>query len=140
VAYQLRNERGELIFGSELWVTIRIGDAPVISSQTIGNVSATLVGAALQGNEILVNFCMQMPDGRAWYPWEVSLIIDQQYLSPFGSRIDPATATTANKCFSFSYPAGASVASGDPFNCPLAKWNYHLKCTRRKIAPMQSKF
>jgi hypothetical protein len=76
VAYQLRNERGELIFGSDLWITIRVGDAPVISSITVGNVSATLVGATVQGDEISVNFCMQMPDGRAWYPWEVALIIN----------------------------------------------------------------
>jgi len=112
VVWQLRNERGELVFGSELWVTIRVGEAPVTGSTTLANVTADLVGASQQAGEVSVNFCMQMPDSRAWYPWEVMLIINQQQLSPSGSRIDPATATTAYKCFSFSYLVGASVASG----------------------------
>jgi len=112
VVYQLRNERGELIFGSELWVTIRVGEAPASTPAVVGSVAATLMGASQQDGEVSVDFCMQMPDSRAWYPWEVTLIINQQQLSPSGSRIDPTTATTPYKCFSFSYPVGASVASG----------------------------
>ncbi len=112
VTYQLRNERGELVFGSEVWVTVRVGQAPVPDFTTMSNLSATLLGASQQGGEVTVNFCLQMPDSRAWYPWDVVLMIDQQPLSPSGSRIDPATATTANKCFGFSYPVDSSAASG----------------------------
>jgi hypothetical protein len=42
-------------------------------------------------------------------------------LSPTGSRIDPATATTAYKCFSFSYPVSASFASGDSYQLSIGK-------------------
>jgi len=121
VTYQLRNERGELIFGSELWVTIRIGDAPVSTPGVIGNVGATLIGASQQDGELSVDFCMQMPDGRAWYPWEVTLRINQQQLSPSGSRIDPTTATTPYKCLRFSYPMSASLPSGSAYQLSINK-------------------
>jgi hypothetical protein len=121
VVWQLRDEHGYLVFGSKLWVTIRVGQAPGNNGITTGNVTATLIGASQQGGEVSVDFCMQLPDSRAWYPWEVVLVINQQRISPSGSRIDPATATTPYKCFSFSYPASESVASGTSYQLSINK-------------------
>lgn len=121
VVWQLRNERGELVFGGELWATIRVGEAATNVPSISRNVSATLIGASQQDGEVSIDFCMQMPDSRAWYPWEVWLILNQQTLTPSGSRIDPATATTPFKCFSFSYPTGGSIASGTAYQLSVNK-------------------
>lgn len=121
VVYQLRNEHGELILGSDLWVTIRVGEAPASTPAVVGSVAATLMGASQQDSEVSVDFCMQMPDSRAWYPWEVALTINQQQLSPSGSRIDPTTATTPYKCFHFSYPMSASLPSGTAYQLSINK-------------------
>jgi Ig-like domain from next to BRCA1 gene len=121
VLWQLRDEHGYFVFGSKLWVTIRVGQAPVTNAITTGNVTATLMGASQQGGETSVDFCMQLPDSRAWYPWDVVLVINQQQLSPSGSRIDPATATTPYKCFRFSYPVSESAASGTLYQLSINK-------------------
>ena len=112
VVWRLRNERGEWILGSDLWVIIRVGTSATGSVAVEPSVTATLVGASQADREVSVAFCMQMPDSRAWYPWDVTLIIDQQSLSPSGSLIDPATATGVNKCFTFSYPSDKTIPSG----------------------------
>lgn len=67
-------------------------------------ISASLRKAIMQAGEFGVEFCLQLPDQRQWYPWDVLLMTDQQEYSPDGSRIDPISATTAHKCFTFSFP------------------------------------
>jgi len=107
VFYQLQDETGSLVPNSQIWVTITVGNIPFVET---GGVSARLVTASMQAGEFSVDFCMQLPDGRAWYPWDVILIANQQKYSPSGSRINPVGAMTANKCFSFSFPVSSSIS------------------------------
>lgn len=116
VFYQLQNETGLPVPNSQIWVAITVGNVPFSES---GGVSAELVSASMQNAEFTVYFCMQVPDGRQWYPWGVILLANQQKYSPTGSSIDPAGATTANKCFSFSFPT--SVASGTNYEVLIEK-------------------
>ena len=116
VFYQLQDETGSLVPNSQVWVTITVGNIPLVES---GGVTARLVTASMQAGEFSVDFCMQLPDGRQWYPWDVILIANQQQYSPSGSRIDPYGATTANKCFSFSFPV--SVSSGISYQLSIGK-------------------
>lgn len=101
VYYQLQDENGDFVPDSLFWVTITVGTASYVNTS---GVSAQLRSAAFQAGEVTVDFCMQLPDERAWYPWNVILTVDSQQISPEGSLIDPLGATTANKCFSFGYP------------------------------------
>jgi hypothetical protein len=127
VVYRLRNGGGEGVIGSDMWVTIRVGNAAAAaasssgSSATTGSVTAVLLGANQQAGEVTVNFCMQMPDGRAWYPWQVTLTLNQQVLTPEGSRIDPATATNAYKCFGFSFSLSSPTAAGAAYQLAIGK-------------------
>lgn len=116
VFYQLQNETGLPVPNSQIWVAITVGNVPFSDS---GGVSAQLVSASMQNVEFTVYFCMQVPDGRQWYPWGVILLANQQRYSPTGSSIDPAGATTANKCFSFSFPA--LIASGTNYELAIEK-------------------
>ena len=118
VFYQLQDATGSPVPNSQIWVTITVGNIPLSGS---AGVTAQLVTASMQADEFTVNFCMQLPDGHAWYPWEVILVIDQKQYSPTGSRIDPVGATTANKCFSFSYPETVSISSGSPYKLSIGK-------------------
>ncbi len=116
VFYQLQNETGLQVANSQIWVAITVGSVPLPAS---GNVSAQLISASTQSEEFTVDFCMQVPDGRQWYPWGVILLVNQLTYTPAGSRIDPAGATTANKCFSFSFPF--SIASGANYALSIEK-------------------
>ena len=116
VFYQLQNETGLPVPNSQIWVAITVGNVPFSES---GGVTAQLVSASMQNGEFTVYFCMQVPDGRQWYPWGVTLLANQQRYAPTGSSIDPAGATTANKCFSFSFPA--SIASGTNYELAIEK-------------------
>lgn len=116
VFYQLQNETGLPIPNSQIWVAITVGNVPLPGS---GGVTAQLVSASMQNAEFTVDFCMQVPDGRQWYPWGVILLANQLRYSPTGSRIDPAGATTANKCFSFGFPV--SIASGTNYKLSIEK-------------------
>jgi hypothetical protein len=49
----------------------------------------------------------------------VLLLVNQQGYSPSGSRIDPVGATTANKCFSFSFPV--LITSGTTYQLSIGK-------------------
>jgi len=118
VFYQLQDETGSQVPNSQIWVTITVGNIPLVDS---GGVTAQLVTASMQAGEFTVDFCMQLPDGRAWYPWNVILVVDQQQYSPTGSRIDPVGATTANKCFSFSFPETVSISFGSPYKLSIGK-------------------
>lgn len=118
VFYQLQDETGSLVPESQIWVTITVGNIPLVES---GGVTARFVTASMQAGEFSVDFCMQLPDGRQWYPWDVILVVDQQKYSPGSSRIDPVGATTANKCFSFSFPV--SVSSGTGYQLSIGKVN-----------------
>ena len=97
VFYQLQNRTGLPVPNSQIWVAITVGNLPLPGS---GSVTARLVSVSMQNAEFTVYFCMQVPDGRQWYPWGLTLLANQHRYAPTGSRIDPAGATTANKCFS----------------------------------------
>ncbi|MDD5466196.1 MAG: NBR1-Ig-like domain-containing protein [Anaerolineales bacterium] len=112
VYYQLRDEAGTPVPDSRIWVTVTVGAVSSTSSVTTGSISAQFLGASLQGGEYNVTFCMQLPDSRAWFPWDVTLVVDQQPISPSGGRSDPATALTDHKCFTFSYPANGMEPGG----------------------------
>lgn len=116
VFYELQDETGMSVPNSQIWVTITVGNIPVLSSM---GVSAQLISASMENSEFTVNFCMQLPDGRQWYPWNVLLLVNQQDYSPSGSRIDPVGATTSNKCFSFSFPV--LITSGTTYQLSIGK-------------------
>ena len=116
VFYQLQDGTGLPVPNSQIWVTITVGNIPLPGS---GGVTAQLLTASMENAEFTVDFCMQLPDGRQWYPWNVILSANQQQYSPSGSRIDPVGATTANKCFSFSFPV--SISSGTTYQLALGK-------------------
>jgi len=116
VFYQLQNKTGLPVPNSEIWVAITVGNVPFSES---GGVAAQLVSSSMQNGEFTVYFCMQVPDGRQWYPWGVTLLANQQRYSPTGSSIDPAGATTANKCFSFRFPV--SIVSGTNYELAIEK-------------------
>jgi len=116
VFYELLDEAGMSVPNSQIWVNITVGNIPVSSSM---GVSAQLLTALVENAEFTVDFCMQLPDGRQWYPWDVILSGNQQQYSPSGSRIDPIGATTANKCFSFSFPV--SFSSGTAYQLSIGK-------------------
>lgn len=118
VFYQLQDETGLPVPNSQIWVSITVGNIPLPGS---AGITAQLGTASLQAGEFTVDFCMQLPDGRAWYPWEVILVVDQQQYSPTGSRIDPVGATTDYKCFSFSFPVIVSISSGSPYQLSIGK-------------------
>lgn len=116
VFYELQDETGMSVPNSQIWVTITVGNIHVLSSM---GVSAQLISASMENSEFTVNFCMQLPDGRQWYPWNVLLLVNQQDYSPSGSRIDPVGATTSNKCFSFSFPV--LITSGITYQLSIGK-------------------
>ena len=116
VYYQLVDERDAPVPNSQIWVSVTVGNIPIANN---GGISAEFRNASMQAGEFTVNFCMQLPDGHAWYPWNVILSIDQQNYTPSGSRIDPLGATTANKCFSFSFPV--LVSSGAIYQLSIGK-------------------
>jgi hypothetical protein len=116
VFYRLQDASGAPLPNSQIWVTIAVGNTTVSGPRGI---TAQLKSGAMQNGEFAVDFCMQLPDGRAWYPWEVTLLANSRTYSPSGSRIDPSGATTANKCFSFSFPV--SVSSGKAYRLSIAK-------------------
>jgi len=116
VFYELRDGTGTLVPNSQKWVTITDGNIPVSNSM---GVNAQLLTAYMENSEFTVDFCMQLPDGRQWYPWNVLLLVNQQDYSPSGSRIDPVGATTSNKCFSFSFPVW--ITSGTTYQLSIGK-------------------
>lgn len=116
VYYQLMDETETPVPNSQIWVSITVGNIPVVSSVGI---SVEFRKASMQAGEFTVDFCMQLPDGYAWYPWNVILSVDQQNYTPSGSRIDPVGATTANKCFSFNFPV--LVSSGAIYQLSIGK-------------------
>jgi hypothetical protein len=103
-----------LVPNSQIWITITVGNIPLSDS---GSVSSQLVTASMQAGDFTVYFCMRLPDGRQWYPWEVILVANQQQYSPTGSCIDLVGATTANKCFSFP----VSISSGTTYQLSIGK-------------------
>lgn len=118
VVYQIMNDRGELLSGTESWVTIIVGDVVTFSN---GQVSAALKKGSFDQGLAAVDFCMDMPDARAWYPWGVTLMLEGKAIPPEGSVIDPATATTAHKCFRFTFPIIELLSSGKPFTLTIEK-------------------
>jgi hypothetical protein len=118
VYYELRDGAGLSVLNSQIWVTITVGNIPVSTSGEYG-VSAQLLSAYMDHSEFKVDFCMQLPDERQWYPENVLLLVNHQQYAPVASRIDPIGATTANKCFSFSFPV--SIASGSTYQLSIGK-------------------
>ena len=119
--YQIMNERGELLEGTESWVTIVVGDVD-FSAVAGSEVTARLQKGTFELGLVEVDFCMAMPDARAWYPWQVTLGLDGRSISPEGSLIVPATATTPDKCFRFSFPVlDPLLMSGKPFTLTIGK-------------------
>ncbi len=116
IFYQLQDGTGLPVPNSQIWVTITVGNIPLPGT---GGITAQLLTASMENTEFTVDFCMQLPDERQWYPWNVILFANQQQYSPSGSRIDPVGAATANKCFSFSFPV--SISSGTTFQLSLGK-------------------
>ncbi len=116
VFYELRDGTGLSVLNSQVWVTITVGNIPISS---LMGVSAQLSSAYMENSEFTVDFCMQLPDGRQWYPWNVLLLVNQQQYSPSGSQIDPVGATTANKCFSFSFQV--SISAGTTYQLSIGK-------------------
>ncbi len=101
VFYHLQDQKGTPVENTRIWVNITVGNANPITNQSA---YATYQSSYMEFGVFNVYFCMQMPDERQWYPWNVSLIITDQHYQPEGSRIDPIGATTDFKCFTFSYP------------------------------------
>lgn len=112
VYYELNDETGAPVPDSQIWVTITVGAVSSPGSSGTGNVYAQLSDASMENGEYSVSFCTQLPDSRAWYPWNVILLVDQQSVFPSGSRSDPATALTANKCFTFYFPTNGIEPGG----------------------------
>ena len=115
VVYQIMNERGELLEGTESWVTIVVGDISSLTSTTSAQINAVLKQGSFDQGIAAIDFCMQMPDQRAWYPWNVTLNFEGKAISPEGSLIEPATATTPNKCFRYTFPVIELLNEGKPF-------------------------
>ena len=116
VFYELRDGVGLTILNSQIWVTITVGNVPVSGVYGVG---AQLLSAYMDYSEFKVDFCMQLPDERQWYPEKVLLLVNHQQYAPVASRIDPVGATTANKCFSFSFPV--SIVSGTTYQLSIGK-------------------
>jgi len=105
VYYQLQDQKGTPVENTRIWVNITVGNANPITNQSV---YATYQSSYMEFGVFNVYFCMQTPDERQWYPWNVSLIITDKHYQPEGSRIDPTGATTDYKCFTFSYPLEVS--------------------------------
>lgn len=118
VVYQIMNDRGELLAGTESWVTIVVGELRTSSNAQI---TATLQKGSFELGLAEVDFCLDMPDARAWYPWDVILTVDERTFTPEGSLIQPATATSAHKCFRYSFTVLDLLASGKPFTLTIGK-------------------
>lgn len=121
VVYQIMNERGELLEGTESWVTIVVGDIRSLASTTSGQIEAALKQGSFEQGIAAIDFCMEMPDQRAWYPWNVTLNFEGKVISPEGSLIDPVTATTPNKCFRYTFPVIELLNEGKPFTLNIEK-------------------
>ncbi|MGI6740483.1 MAG: NBR1-Ig-like domain-containing protein [Brevefilum sp.] len=116
VFYELWDVAGLSVLNSQIWVTITVGIAPISSSS---GVSAQVLSAFMENSEYTVYFCMQLPDGRQWYPENVLLLVNHQQYAPVASRIDPIGATTANKCFNFSFPV--TISSKTAYQLSIGK-------------------
>jgi hypothetical protein len=116
VYYHLQNQNGMPVENTRIWVNIIVGNS---ASTSANNIYATYQSSDLQAGEFAVDFCMQIPDERQWYPWGVSLIVVGNHYQPSGSRIDPGGAITAYKCFSFSYPL--QILSGTAFQLSIER-------------------
>jgi hypothetical protein len=108
IYYHLQNQNGLPVENTRIWVNIIVGNS---ASTSTNHIYATYQSSYWEYDEFSVNFCMQMPDERQWYPWGVILNINNNQFSPSGSRIDPVGATTDYKCFAFSYPIQISSDS-----------------------------
>jgi hypothetical protein len=108
VYYHLQDQKGTPVENTRIWVNITVGNANPSTNQSA---YATYQSSYMEFSVFNVYFCMQMPDERQWYPWNVSLIITDKHYQPEGSRIDPTGATTDYKCFTFSYPFEVSPNS-----------------------------
>ncbi len=112
VYYELKDETGAPVPDSQIWVTITVGSVSSPAPVVTGTISAEFLSASMKSGEYNVSFCMQLPDSRAWFPWDVTLVVDQQPISPSGGRSDPATALTDHKCFTFFYPTDGMEPDG----------------------------
>ena len=108
IYYHLQNQNGVPVENTRIWVNIIVG---IGASTSANHIYATYQSSNMESDEFKVNFCMQMPDERQWYPWGVILNTNNNQFSPSGSRIDPVGATTDYKCFAFSYPIQISSDS-----------------------------
>lgn len=116
VSYQFQDATGVFIPNSQLWVTITVGN---VFSSEVGGITVRFESATAQANEFIVDFCMSLPDGRAWFPEKMIFTADQQPYFPNTVRTKPYGATTANKCFSASF--SASISSNTSYQLSIEK-------------------
>ncbi len=93
VKYQLQSDTGQWVYGSELWVTITVGDAAVTTGggSTVNGITATLTHFTSDEQSAIVDFCMTLPN--RYYSLDSpapSLLVDQK-IAPFlsGGSIEP---------------------------------------------------
>lgn len=106
VTYQLQSDSGQWVVGSELWVTIVVGDAAAAGGgNTVNGITVTLTNFKTDEQSTTVDFCMTMPN--RYYSLDSpapSLVIDEK-TAPFleGHSIDPWG------CWDMRYQIGAAA-------------------------------
>jgi hypothetical protein len=89
--YALRDAGGRRIpvDGGNIWVTIRVGDAPV-SEASSGNpaYAPQLQSSSRTAQMVSVQYCMQLPDSTpSWFPFDMRLITPSQRIPASGAGV-----------------------------------------------------
>lgn len=88
VYYTLRDTQGRRIpvDGGDIWVTIRVGDAPV-GDVSSGNPACApqLQSSSRSAQLVSVQYCMQLPDSTpSWFPFDMALVAGEQRIPASG--------------------------------------------------------
>ena len=136
--YQIVDQRGELLEGTESWVTIVVGDVD-FSAVAGSEVTARLQKGNFELGLVEVDFCMAMPDARAWYPWPWPLGIGRS--QPLRRQPDRARhGDHAGQVLPLQLPgADPLLMSGKRFTLTIGKVELPRGPTLRRTAPRRTK-
>jgi hypothetical protein len=89
--YALRDAGGRHIpvDGGNIWVTVRVGDAPV-GEVSSGNpaYAPQLLSSSLTAQLVSVQYCMQLPDSTpSWFPFGMELVAPSQRIPASGAGV-----------------------------------------------------
>jgi hypothetical protein len=89
--YALRDTQGRRIpvDGGNIWVTVRVGDAPV-DEVSSGNpaYAPQLLSSSLTAQLVSVQYCMQLPDSTpSWFPFGMELVAPSQRIPASGAGV-----------------------------------------------------